>query len=154
MKKFAAFGIACLLATASYSIAGKVNHDNSDNKCDPKNDCHPVVTFSFDNKVDLSDDCNTNLDLSPKCDTDKTCKIDWKEDKCSDRNGDLQDCNKDKDCKDSQSDDCHKDCKPTCDPGNHGCESVPAPASAALGGVGVAGVILANFIRRRRSAKA
>jgi len=39
---------------------------------------------------------------------------------------------------------------PPCDP--HGCSAVPAPASAAFGGLGVIGIMLASAFRKRKAA--
>ncbi|MGD0770383.1 MAG: hypothetical protein ABSB42_19535 [Tepidisphaeraceae bacterium] len=176
MCKSIALGIACLtLAFSGYCRASIISVDNGkggkhDFSCkteDKGNSCK--VDFKSDkcDKGDkggkdcitpvLDDSSNLNLDKCDKdlkdCKGDKdgkdNCKIDFRkhdhEPSYCDNGG------KDDGCGDHQ-----LNCgnyAPSCPEGGHTCTcaSVPAPAASAMGGIGLAGIMLMSWLRTRRS---
>jgi hypothetical protein len=75
---------------------------------------------------------------------------------CDNNKGDCDnhnpDCHNDKkDCDKHDCDDHHGDChKKPCDPVDPNTPAVPLPASSALGGVGLAAVVLMGYARSRK----
>lgn len=174
MVKYMGLGIACLTlvlsgVTRAVEIKtdcgnnGKYN-DNSykhDKDCKDKgDDC-----VKLDSCIDIKHECEKlekeyckDIKNLKDCKDDKGCK-EVKHDKKDDKYCKIdfkkhykhEICEiKHDDC-DYGKDRCHvKNCEPThCDP-----VSVPTPASSAMGGVGIAGIILASIARGRRTIKA
>ncbi|MGA2439890.1 MAG: hypothetical protein ABSH08_02945 [Tepidisphaeraceae bacterium] len=173
MCKSIALGIACLtLAFSGYCRASIISVDNGkcgkhDISCkieDKGNLCK--VDFKSDKGDKGGKDCITpildglsNLNLD-KCDKDlkdhkgdkggkDSCKIDYRKHDHEPSYCDFG--RKDDGCGDHQLNCGHY--TPRGPEGGHGCTaaSVPAPAASALGGFGVAGIMLMAWLRSRRS---
>jgi hypothetical protein len=173
MVKYMGLGIACLtLVLSGVTRASVISLDNGQNgKCitdDKGKDkgCSDDKNFKLDDCKDIKleiekckkDGCKDDKDLKDckddkdckdgKKDKDHFCKIVWHDhhDKCDQRQDDC---------------DYGKDCGLVIDPcyhHDHGCKddgcscaSVPTPASSALGGAGLGGIMLMSFLRSRRS---
>jgi hypothetical protein len=146
-----------------------------DNNNDGNKDCHIVLPICLDEKGCLKDPCDLKLKPIVDCDDHKivcddkdghgkdTCKLDFCDNKhepvlcdignnCDKGHGECDlviDCNSHGPsyC-DNGGCDPHGMCVP-CDPPP---AAVPAPASAAFGGLGVIGIMLMAGLRSRRSA--
>jgi hypothetical protein len=142
---------------------------NKDINTDGNKDCHIVLPICLDDKGCVKDPCDLKLKPVIDCDDHKidcndnkggkdTCKLDFC-DKHEPVLCDIGDKGHDHGC-DLVIDGCNYD---PCGHGNQGgctpppCDpdptaAVPAPASAAFGGLGVAGIMLMAGLRSRRSA--
>ncbi len=179
MVKFTGLGIACLtlvlsgVTRASFINVDCGNYGKNDHKCLTDDKCYKNDKNCDDYKLSDDkcfklDDCKGGIDPFDKCgdkylkdckddkgckndkgNKDKDCKIDWRCDRndhnhyCKHDNHDDNDCDLVIDGCYHHDDGCHS--HDSC------CASVPAPASAAMGGVGLLGIALMTFVRGRRS---
>ncbi len=175
MVKYMVLGIACLtlvLSGVTRAVEIKTDEGNcgkndyqsfkDDKSCsdkgndgvtldlgkDVKDECREFDKDSCKDDKGLKDlkDCNYDKDgKGDNKDNKDNCKIEWrhdidKHDVCpEDKHEDHCDIVLDQGCRD--------------DGGSNSCQpaSVPAPASSALGGIGIAGIALMTFARSRRS---
>jgi hypothetical protein len=120
---------------------GKDGKDGKDLCKDLKDSKHDKDCKDLKDRKDLKD-CKDDRKL--------LCVVSWIKDHDHGKCGlDIKgDCNPDP----IQDGGCHYiPCDPGCDHG--GCASVPAPAASMMGGFGVAGVMLASWLRGRRYGK-
>jgi hypothetical protein len=175
MVKYMGLGIACLtLVLSGVTRAVEIksdcgnNGEYNDNSYKHDKDCKDQgeTCLTLDSCTDIKqeceklekDYCKDSKDLKD-CKEDKGCK-DGKYDKKDDKSCKIEwkkHYNKHEICEDKHDecdygkDRCHiKSCDPThCEP-----VTVPTPASSAMGGAGIAGIILASIARSRRTIKA
>ncbi|HEY1923145.1 MAG TPA: hypothetical protein VGG44_10385 [Tepidisphaeraceae bacterium] len=172
MVKQMGLGIACLtlvLSGVTRAVEIKTDKGNCgkyddhsykhDKECDDKGDGCKTLDLCIDIKKECEKidkdfckdiknlkDCKEDKNWKHDKKDEKSCKIDWKKhykhDICEDKHDDRCDYGKDR---------CHdKGCEPVhCDP-----VTVPTPASSAMGGAGIAGIILMSIARARRTIKA